>query len=172
MIRHFLLGVIALICLAGALALIAPAATPSAAAPGFADPAFGRVWTRTDQLVAQGQVARSWLWGPAPGATTSEPWSGAPGGRRVVQYFDKSRMEINDPGSDPTDPFYVTNGLLVVELISGRWQTGPNTYETHSPACVNISGDFDDPDAPTYASFRSVASVAPDVGIAAPDRTG
>ena len=41
-------------------------------AQAFADPAFQRVWTRTDQLVKQGQVSRSWYWGPIPRASVRE----------------------------------------------------------------------------------------------------
>ena len=43
-----------------------------------------------------------------------------------MQYFDKSRMEINNPDGDKTSPFYVTNGLLTVELITGKMQVGDN----------------------------------------------
>ena len=49
-----------------------------------------------------------------------EPYADAPGGTRLVQYFDKSRMEINNPGGDRTSKFFVTNGLLSIELISGK----------------------------------------------------
>ncbi|MEZ4572086.1 MAG: hypothetical protein R2849_17530 [Thermomicrobiales bacterium] len=51
-------------------------------------------------------------------------YADSPGGSRQVQYFDKSRMEINDPGGDTEELWYVTNGLLVVELMTGRMQTG------------------------------------------------
>ena len=43
---------------------------------------------------------------------------------RLVQYFDKTRMEITDPNGDQNSIWYVTNGLLVVELMSGRMQIG------------------------------------------------
>src|SRR5438477_8593976 len=32
----------------------------------FANPAFDRLWTRTDKPVAQGKVSRTWFWGPGP----------------------------------------------------------------------------------------------------------
>src|SRR5690349_24814549 len=95
-------------------------------AQAFAHPAFAQVWTRTDQLVVSGQAGRSWMWGPQPRTATQEQWLVGAGGQRLVQYFDKSRMEINDPQADPTDPFFVTNGLLTVELISGNMQIGPS----------------------------------------------
>src|SRR4051794_35602014 len=67
-----------------------------ASAVDFAHPAFKRVWDRTDSLVASGQVTRTWFWGPEPRAAAQEQYIDAPlTGTRLVQYFDKSRMEIN-----------------------------------------------------------------------------
>src|SRR5689334_10426178 len=139
----------------------APGAAPAAqATTPFLSSAFQRVWTRTDQLVADHTVGRSWFWGPEARTATQEYYKDAPNSMRLVQYFDKSRMEINNPNGNPNDPFYVTNGLLVVELISGRLQVGNNDYEQRSPAEVNVSGDFNDPDAPTYRSFLNVANTS------------
>ncbi|MDQ3707619.1 MAG: glycoside hydrolase family 5 protein [Chloroflexota bacterium] len=125
---------------------------------------FANVWNRTDALVASGAVKRSWLWGPQPFWTTRELYVDDPTNTetRLVQYWDKSRMEINNPNGNKSDPFYVTNGLLTVELISGRMQTGNNTFEDRKPAQVNIAGDFDDPTAPTYASFVGKANAGGD----------
>lgn len=163
--------VVALVALlAGLLQGVRAMAEPPVQA--FAHPAFQALWTRTDQLVAQGQANRSWFWGPQPRTATQEPWMESPGGQRLVQYFDKSRMEINDPNGDPNSPFFVTNGLLTVELISGNMQIGVSAYSPRTPACINISGDVDDPTAPTYFSFRSVASVAPGVGRTEGDKRG
>src|SRR4051794_4965628 len=106
------------------LALNQPTAV-AADSPGFAHPAFRRVWARTDFPVSGGQVARTWYWGPQPNsAGLIEQDVDVPGGTRLVQYFDKSRMELNNPSANPNDQFFVTNGLLTVELISGRMQTG------------------------------------------------
>src|SRR6478672_10853140 len=133
------------ITLAALATLLAPAfsayhATPASAAD-FADPAFQRVWNRTDKLVADKTVVRSWYWGPTPGETKTEKYVDGPGGTRKVQYFDKSRMEINDPSGNANDPFFVTNGLLTIELISGKMQTGKNTYETRYPANIPLASD-------------------------------
>ena len=49
----------------------------------FAHPGFQRVWTRTDQLVVEGAVGRSWYWGPQPRTATQEQWLEAPGGQRL-----------------------------------------------------------------------------------------
>src|SRR5688572_19980519 len=126
--------------LAIAVALTVVARLPvGAVAPG--NPAFQRTWQRPDQPVTAGQVSRTWMWGPeANGAAIEEPYSEAPNGTRIVQYYDKSRMEITDPNADPQALWYVTNGLLVVELMSGRLQIGHNTFEQHDPAVVNVAG--------------------------------
>ncbi|HUP27550.1 MAG TPA: hypothetical protein VM409_03870 [Chloroflexia bacterium] len=132
--------------------------TRSAAQAGsFADPAFEKTWTRTDLLVQTRAVSRSWYWGPqANTGALSEDYAEGPGGKHLVQYFDKSRMEINNPNGDKNNPFYVTNGLLTRELISGNMQTGINRFELRWPAEIPVAGDTDVPRmvAPTYASFR------------------
>lgn len=131
-----------------------------AAAVDFAHPAFKRVWDRTDSLVASGQVSRTFFWGPEPRAAAQEQYVDAPGGggTRLVQYFDKSRMEINNPGADPNSAFYVTNGLLTIELISGQMQVGNNSFVNRYAASIPLSGDTDDANAPTYAAFAGVSN--------------
>lgn len=126
--------------------------------------AFSAVWDRTNSLVVSGRVTRSWYWGPQANFTTRELYVDDPTGTqtRLVQYWDKSRMEVNNPNGNKADPFYVTNGLLTVELISGQMQTGNNTFETRKPANIVIAGDTDDPNAPTYASFASHANAGGD----------
>ena len=133
------------------------AAPQAQAAEGFADPAFGAVWARTDQLVQSGQVQRSWYWGPQPNTgAMQEDYAEGPGGKHLVQYFDKTRMEINNPNADKTNPFFVTNGLLTRELISGNMQTGDNKFVLRWPAYIPIAGDTNTTymAAVTYASFR------------------
>ena len=149
-------GTLATILLAGVTVLNAV----PAAAVDFAHPAFRRVWDRTDSLVASGQVSRTWFWGPEPRAAAQEQYVDAPSGTqtRLVQYFDKSRMEINDPNADPNAIFFVTNGLLTIELISGQMQIGNNAFVNRYSAEIPISGDSDDTQAPTYASFLAVSN--------------
>ncbi len=127
-----------------------------AASEPFADSAFEGVWNRTDRPVAEGRVSRTWLWGPEPFATTNEPYDQAPGGRRLVQYFDKSRMEINNPAGDRSSPWFVTNGLLAKEMATGRVQLGDDRFEERSPAQVPVAGDPDDTQGPTYATFSGL----------------
>src|SRR5436305_4249057 len=107
-----LLAFLSLLQGAAAGYLSASDATP----PAFADPNFQQLWTRTDAPVAGGQADRSWYWGPQPGQVRSEPYSGSPTGARLVQYFDKARMEINDPNGDRSSQWFVTTGLLVAEM--------------------------------------------------------
>jgi hypothetical protein len=116
-------------------------------------PAFQRVWQRTDLPVQRGVGGHSWVWGPEPFTPAlSEAHAEGQGGRRDVQYFDKSRMEINDPNADPNAPWFVTNGLLVNELIQGNVQVGLNKFIPLGPANIAIAGDPDNT-FPTYASL-------------------
>ena len=161
----------ALLVLLALPVLLALGPSRQAGADPFVDPAFQAVWERNDGPVAGGAVARSWTWGPAPGAAKREAYAEGQGGVRLVQYFDKGRMEINNPTADPASPFYVTSGLLTVELISGRMQTGNNQFEIHAPVLIPLAGDRDDANAPTYAAFRAVSSV-PGADHPAPDNTG
>ncbi len=142
------------------LAVVAVAEAP-------ADNNFLQTWARTDQPVASGQVSRTWMWGPeAFTAGMLEDYAESPGGERVVQYFDNSRMEITNPAADQGSIWYLTNGLLVVEMMTGEMQIGNNLWETRLPAVVNVAGDSDDPDGPTYATFATLSDEVPsDVGV-------
>jgi DMSO/TMAO reductase YedYZ molybdopterin-dependent catalytic subunit len=129
-------------------------------AQSFADPSFRSTWERTDKPVTDGSVKRSFYWGPAPLQTHSEPYAEGASGKRTVQYFDKSRMEINNPSANRNDPFYVTNGLLTVELMTGRVQVGNNSFVERYPAQIPLASDTDDTGAPTYASFARLMGKA------------
>ncbi len=119
-------------------------------------------------------MQRSWYWGPEPGEVKTEPYSGSVSGTRLVQYFDKARMEINDPDGDRSSPWYVTTGLLVSEMVSGKEQVGDSQFNPIGPAEIAVGGDglSTDPDAPTYTSFRPVASLTGPGANRAPNRTG
>jgi len=94
------------------------------------------------------------MWGPEPINTgIEEPYAEGPGGARQVRYFDKSRMEITNPDGDASSSWYVTNGLLVVELMTGLVQTGDDSFQHRAPAQVNVAGDLQDPYGPTYATI-------------------
>jgi hypothetical protein len=126
----------------------------------YAHPAFRRVWERTDRVVAEKRVDRTWFWGPGPNTPgLLEQYNESPLGNRLrlVQYFDKSRMELNNPAGDQNNPFFVTNGLLTVDLISGSVQVGENDFTKFRNACIPMTGDFGDTNAPTYFAFQKVS---------------
>ncbi len=133
----------------------------------FNEPGFASVWNRVDKPVEEiAGLGRGYTWGPlAPGAssTSVEQYNGKP---RKVQYFDKARMEINDPGGNPNDLFFVTTGLLVKELVSGQRQDGDQTFVMLQPSTIQVAGDSNEGGgnavAPTYASFHDL--VSPDRG--------
>ena len=88
--------------LAGMLTALRP--TPVAAAKSL-DPAFARVWERTDKLVADGKAGAHLVLGAdARRRARRKTTPTRRGGQRLVQYFDKSRMEINNPDGDPNEP--------------------------------------------------------------------
>ncbi|MBA3943383.1 MAG: hypothetical protein H0X37_02335 [Herpetosiphonaceae bacterium] len=62
--------------------------------------------------------------------------------------------EINNPATSQ-----VSNGLLVVEMISGHIQVSDTAFVTAAPAAQAVAGDpaESNPDAPTYAAFQRVA---------------
>lgn len=117
-------------------------------------------WYRTDRPIAEGRASRSFYWGPNAWTITREPYRDAPFGTRRVIYFDKARMEVTNPAQPP-----VTNGLLVVELVTGRVQLGDTTFEQRDPADETVAGDpiAINADAPTYAAFGGVVTLVPGV---------
>src|SRR6266511_2045414 len=88
--------------------------------------------------------------------------------------FDKARMEINNP-NDRSVQGGATNGLLVVELVSGHLKKGndPYDFDMRTPADVPVAGNpkADNPSAPTYASFAPLATVDNN-GYRDPNRLG
>ncbi|HYP18929.1 MAG TPA: hypothetical protein VEY08_02565, partial [Chloroflexia bacterium] len=149
-------------------------ASASSAPDGFADKAFLDIWQRTDAPVLDGKAQRSWYWGPQPGRALEEPYNGVEGGTRLVQYFDKARMEINNPNGDRKSEWFVTTGLLVAEMVSGKQQVGDKQFVPKQAAEIAVAGDglTGDPDAPTYTSFRLVASLGGPGNNRAPNMVG
>ncbi len=147
------------IVVTAAAAPSAATAPPSGGAQAFANPAFQQLWAKTDANPA----GHSYVWGPAPfTGAVMEDYKEAPGGKRLVQYFDKARMELNTPGGP------VTAGLLSVELISGRQQNGDTTFVQRDPAKVTVAGDPDNP-FPTYADLAKLQGAEQDnTGSGAP----
>jgi hypothetical protein len=128
----------------------------SASAAEFGDPAFRHVWEHTDYPIQQGVADYSWVWGPAPNTNLIHEWYlESPGQFRTVQFFDKSRMEINNPLANPGDPWYVTNGLLVKEMINGEVQVGDYKFIHLAPAALPVAGDVTNT-FPTYADLARI----------------
>ncbi len=160
---------IALLLLAQLAIVLSPR---PARAEGFVEPAFGQQWRATDEAVARGTASRTFFWGPEPFAHTNEVYQEASGTLRRVQYFDKARMELTRRAGQ--DPNLVTNGLLTVELVTGRLQVGDTAFLRRDPASNPVAGDpLHNEQAPTYASFSQgrLAFGVPGAA-AAPDRTG
>lgn len=126
--------------------------------------AFERVWQRQDRAIDD-RVAtnRSWTWGFTRSPVLLEQFVDTTdgSGTRRVQYFDKSRMEINDPGGDEASRWYVTNGLLPIEMMTGQRQIGFSTF-VDEPAAANITAignlDLNNPGRffPTYADLAEI----------------
>src|SRR5215472_4103802 len=104
------------------------------AASSFASPAFQTQWNNVESVIPN-------FWGPLSTARDgqAEPYVegsfNGQAGMRLVQYFDKARMEL----TTPTSP--VTNGLLTVELKSGQVQLGDNSFQQQAAANIGIAGD-------------------------------
>lgn len=145
------------------LALLLPSLATSN--PAFASPAFRRLWERTDYPVQQGRGEHGWIWGPGPFTEgINEAFQSGARSSRLVQYFDKGRMEINDPAGDPRNPWFVTSGLLARDMFDGRVPIGLADYVALPPAAIPVAGD---PDAafPTYADLRAYARAQPRLGL-------
>lgn len=133
------------------------------AAPNFSSAGFLLTWNRVDKVVDElPNPGRGYTWGPlvaGSGMVTTETYNGV---SRKVQYFDKARMEINQPDANPSDLFYVTTGLLVKEMVTGQRQDGDNIFTRLTPSPVQIAGDPNlggaNAIAPTYASFQGVTT--------------
>jgi hypothetical protein len=127
-----------------ALALVSIAAMPAGAANTFANPAFQTQWQ-------QGEALTPNFWGPLANAKDGqqEPYKEASGGQRLVQYFDKGRMELTN-GT-------VTNGLLATELIKGQIQVGDSTFQPQPPPAIAMAGDPDNT-VPTYVQLTGVGA--------------
>ncbi len=125
---------------------------------------FQPTWAHYDEAITSGLAKRSWIWGPPDHAfrLTSEPYDEAPGGCRTVLYWDKSRMEITNPGGNQADKYFVTNGLLAKELVSGLQQYGNSRFVPSplGPAQIPAAGDQGgNPNTPTYATFARVTTL-------------
>jgi hypothetical protein len=144
----FLAGTVALGLL---LALVIPFVAQGA--DQFASAAFQQQWNTVEAVIPN-------FWGPLATARNGQTEQYAEGmlngqpGVRLVQYFDKARMEQTSPDRP------VTNGLLTVELKTGQLQIGDNSFQPLNPAFIGIAGDPNVP-GPTYASLAQLPEKSP-----------
>jgi hypothetical protein len=112
-------------------------ALPVSAAATFADPGFQSQWR-------QGEAFAPNFWGPLSTARDGqqEEYAEGAGGKRLVQYFDKGRMELTNGA--------VTYGLLAAEMVKGQVQTGNASFQTRPAPSIPVAGDADNA-GPTYA---------------------
>ena len=145
------------------------------AADEFASPNFAQQWQHDEQIVPN-------FWGPLANAHAGqdEQYRGVgmcPANRpchvvpvdpmyerRLVQYFDKGRMELTIGGvGGPV----VTAGLLVREMITGQVQIGDARFAQQPPAAIPVAGDADNA-FPLYRDLASGAVVATTMSVGAP----
>ena len=136
-----------------------------AAADDFASPAFDQRWRQDEQITPN-------FWGPLGLAHPGQyedynflpppcpPGAACPAiayvNRRLVQYFDKGRMELNPNGS-------LTSGLLVKEMISGMMQTGDTSFTPRDPAAIPVAGDLDN----LFPLYKDIGKPIPPQPLAA-----
>ena len=123
------------------------ACAPFAPGSAFGFPAFQSQWQQGEGLAPN-------FWGPTVTAALTEQYAET-GGTRLVQYFDKGRMERGAGDA-------VTNGLLANELITGQMQVGDNAFMAKGAANIPVAGDPDNA-GPTYAGLgtRGASLFAP-----------
>jgi hypothetical protein len=151
MIRRRRSGVTRLGALSIAITLFIAFLTPLHMHAAAISPAFRDLWAKTDSDPSAVPV-----WGPqAFSEELNERYAEAPGGYRLVQYFDKGRMELG------TDGMTVTAGLLAVEMIQGKVQIGDAKTEFLVTADkIAVAGDPDNT-FPSYASLRRLTTLPP-----------
>jgi len=134
----------------GTVLLLAAGMVVPAGAADFADPAFKVQWQAGETITPN-------FWGPPASSKTEQYLYSGTNRTRLVQYFDKGRMERYD-GVTNMAGTKVTNGLLATELISGQIQIADDQYLPKvTPPAISIAGDTDNP-GPTYATLAGKAS--------------
>jgi hypothetical protein len=160
----------ALIAFFAANLLLLPAPEVAAQATESQVAAFRKYWARTDDLVYDGIVKRSWIWGPkALEYTYRDSYRFDKDDKvtaRAFRHYDKGRMEI-DPRQPVGSKWYVRGGTLVKEMVMGRVQSSEmgdtsvlNRWRITTPADVPVVGDpMPDASTPTYATFSEFATL-------------
>ena len=124
----------------------------------FGAAAFENTWKRTDQPVLDGLASRTWMWGQQPYTCAFyESYLVLPGGERLVQYYDKSRMEITNPDADSSG-IWPCDERPACRRVDQRpdARSGDSTASENwrTSAQAHVAGDRQpDTDGPTYASL-------------------
>jgi hypothetical protein len=118
--------------------------------------AFDTSWNATDRQVYTSQ-RQSWIWGPQPFAGAVLESYGKDN-VRVVQYWDKGRMERIGDGKGG---FLTSVGKLAWEMLTGKIDLGNNVSTDVGAAKIPLVGPIKDTD-------RNVAALA--LGQPAPDK--
>ncbi len=132
-----------LLALSWMLGLLALQVMPVYAADGLGNEAFTKAYN-----------ANPGLWG-TPAQVLNETWFNTKSGQRQVQYFDKGRMELTYP---ETQPGLVGDSKLVVELVSGRMQVSDTLYWQYDAAEIPVAGGATfaaNPQSPSYSAFKT-----------------
>lgn len=117
-----------------------------------------QLWNPLDLPVAvnRDNPDRGYIWGPRPFYATYEPYAeGSQNGYRPVIYFDKSRME----NTAVKEPAFLTNGLLVTEMVSGRMQMGDKNFVESKSSEVFVAGDLGSNVGPKFSVFKPLLAV-------------
>ncbi|MHB8647736.1 MAG: hypothetical protein ACYDAR_18295 [Thermomicrobiales bacterium] len=138
--RRMSFGLLGVLLLVASLAAYEVRGVQGASA--YADPQFQQQWNA-------GEATTPNFWGPLATAKDGqqEPYAEA-GGQRLVQYFDKGRMELTNGA--------VTNGLLASEIVKGQVQVGDASFQPKASPAIPIAGDPDNA-GPTYAHLGTTA---------------
>lgn len=136
--------VLAIMAIAVAIAFVSFFPIRHTESPSFATPAFQSAWV-SEASAATRSVD---LWGSEPLAWRVEPYFGARNDRRVVQYFERGRMESESGSSE------VTLGKLAEELTTGEIDLGIGTSLERQPPEISIDSGEVVEDVPTYLTLN------------------
>ena len=135
--------------------LTAQIAVPTTPLP--IDPTIDGAWRAVDGANLGGAIQRPWVWGPAPLAMTVDHVPGV--GERRSAWFDKGRIDINDPNGDRSSIWYAAGAPLVTELLAGAIRINEQIWVARDDALIPVAGDMDQPSPVTYATLGTLATL-------------
>lgn len=127
--------------------------------PVEVDPSIQAVWDQTDGQIVRGEVQRPWIFGPEAISAGIESYPQSPTGYRKVVYYDKGRLDLNDPTKEPGSTWLVQGALLVNEMLSGRIQLGENEFVKRELPEIPLVGDVGQEDPVTYADLAPYSTI-------------